>query len=327
MASRASRPASVHARLYDARADDREVDVFAEPLRRLRDDQLLWVDVDGRERALLDRLATTFELDPETAARLARPDADRRAKRHDAYLHVALLSAETSGDRLVVEAVDLVAAPNLVITVRDGPLAAFEAFRDEVAATTGVGQLDTATFTTALVGSVLDGYLEQVEDLERRGDRLDDRALTDRDAMGVLDELAALRRRAALLRRALAPHRPAFAALARPDFAVNERLGRPWPALEERLDITLQAIESARELLLGTYEIVMTRSAQRTNDTIKLLTILSAVLLPASLIAGVLGMNFDLALFEEPSYFVVTLAVMVALMVGTLLIAIARDRA
>ena len=68
-----------------------------------------------------------------------------------------------------------------------------------------------------------------------------------------------------------------------------------------------------------------TRVAQRTNDTMKTLTILSAVLLPASLVAGVLGMNFALPVFEDAANFWWVVAAMGVLMAVTLGVARYRD--
>ena len=58
--TRASAGTSVEARLYDSRGSDRSIDLFADPPKRIRDDQLLWVDVAGRDpdtlRAVVDAL-------------------------------------------------------------------------------------------------------------------------------------------------------------------------------------------------------------------------------------------------------------------------------
>ena len=48
---------SVEARLYDARGADRTIDLFGDPPGRLRDHQLLWVDVAGRDPATLRAVA------------------------------------------------------------------------------------------------------------------------------------------------------------------------------------------------------------------------------------------------------------------------------
>lgn len=318
----------IEARLYDAPGQDREVDLLRDPPRRLRDDQLLWVDVTGRDRAALEALAGVADVGPSTIGALADPRDRPLLRRHDRYLHVALSSVEAAEDGAPrVTGLDLVAGPNLVITVHDGPIAAFTRFREEIEGVTQLGRLDTATVTAALVDAILASYLDLVEDLERRVDVLDEAALRARRPMELLDELAALRGRAAMLRRALAPHRHAFSALARPDATLHASLGQPWPGLLDRLDATLAAVEAARDLLLGTYDVLMTRVAQRTNDTMKTLTVLSAVLLPAGLVASVLGMNFTLPIYEDARNFLLAVAGMAVLMGATLVIALRRDRA
>ena len=47
----------------------------------------------------------------------------------------------------------------------------------------------------------------------------------------------------------------------------------------------------------------MGRAAQDANDVMKVLTLLSAVLLPAVVLAGVMGMNFKLPFFDDPGNF------------------------
>jgi Mg2+ and Co2+ transporter CorA len=54
----------------------------------------------------------------------------------------------------------------------------------------------------------------------------------------------------------------------------------------------------------------MGRAAQDANETMKLLTLLSAVLLPAVVLAGVMGMNFDMPFFEDTTNFWVVLVAM-----------------
>ena len=58
-----------------------------------------------------------------------------------------------------------------------------------------------------------------------------------------------------------------------------------------RLEQAIQGIDSIREMIVGAFDLYMTRTAQYTNDVMKVLTIVSVLLLPASLLAGIFGMN------------------------------------
>lgn len=220
--------------------------------------------------------------------------------------------------------IDLVAGRNWVVTVHSQPVSALARIDDLTAGDTRFGNLDAAGFLAAIVDEVLAGYLGLAESIEREIDQLDERALRWRPRDDVLAEIVRLRRRIADIRRTLTPHRLAFAALARPEMELNEELGRPWPGLNDHLDRAIDAIENLRDLLLGTYDIHMGRSAQHANEIMKRLTLLSAVLLPAVVLAGIMGMNYQMEFFQDRTYFWLVVAAMVVF--GMILLVLARSR-
>jgi magnesium transporter len=209
--------------------------------------------------------------------------------------------ADHEGPMPVRRALDLVAGHDWVVTVHDGPLEALERLDAVTEGETRFGALDAAGLMAAIADEVIAGYFSLVERIEREIDQLDERALRRRPHNDILATIVALRRRIGLIRRTLAPHRLAFAALGRPDMELHEELGRPWPGLTDRLERAVDAVENLRDLLLGTFDIHMGRAAQDANDVMKVLTLLSAVLLPSVVLAGVMGMNFQLPFFEDPN--------------------------
>jgi magnesium transporter len=71
--------------------------------------------------------------------------------------------------------------------------------------------------------------------------------------------------------------------------------------------------------------VLIARTGHRTNDIMKVLTLTSVILLPGAVIAGVMGMNFKLELFEATWLFYVVLAVMAAVALVTIGVAKLRD--
>jgi Mg2+ and Co2+ transporter CorA len=89
----------------------------------------------------------------------------------------------------------------------------------------------------------------------------------------------------------------------------------------ERLERAIGAIANGREMLIGTFDVHMTRTAQRTNDIVRVLTWTSVILLPAVVVAGIMGMNFQVPLFDRPELFYVVIGLMLAMAVATLAVA------
>ena len=102
---------------------------------------------------------------------------------------------------------------------------------------------------------------------------------------------------------------------------IDPREAEALASLIHRLERATDAVANAREMLIGTFDVHMTRTAQRTNDTMRLLTWVSVTLLPAAVVAGVMGMNFQIGLFEHPEFFWVILASMILFALATLTVA------
>jgi Mg2+ and Co2+ transporter CorA len=134
----------------------------------------------------------------------------------------------------------------------------------------------------------------------------------------------AIRRQIAVVRRALTPNREALGPLVRPDFEVHEDVVRAWPGTLERLERAIDAIEKSRELLVGSFDIYLGQAAHRSNDVMKILTILSAIVLPGVVLAGVMGMNFQIPFFDEPQNFWLVIGAMVVF--ATVILVMARWR-
>ena len=64
----------------------------------------------------------------------------------------------------------------------------------------------------------------------------------------------------------------------------------------------------ARESTVGSFDVLIARTGHRTNHIMKVLTLTSVILLPGALIAGVMGMNFKVGVFEDGWMFYVVVA-------------------
>ncbi len=296
----------------------------------LADRHLLWIDLEGRSTAGLDTVAEAVGIDRKLVELLATERKRADLTQYEDHIHLVLQAMEppAEGDKEgqdpVRHALDIVAGRNWVVTVHDEPLRALERLDSLTEGETRLGGLDAAGFLAGIGDEVLADYFDLAEAIERDIDRLDELALRRRPDEDFLAHIVELRRRIGIVRRTLAPHRVAFAALGRPEMELHEELGRPWPGLSDRLERAIDAVENLRDLLLGSFDIHMGRAAQDANNVMKVLTLLSAVLLPSVVLAGAMGMNFKVSFFEDPTNFWIVIAAMVAF--GVSMVVVARWR-
>jgi magnesium transporter len=300
----------VRVTLYDADGADRDLAVDAIDATLPNDRQLLWVDVDlgdpdgdaGAARDLLAGLARRMALGTDGAALLLdeRNGGVRLQNVGDWFL-VQVLAVE-SGDALKFHGrrLAIVCGENRVMSIHRGPVEFIDQLRERERAETRIGSLSAEGFTASLLDWMIDSYLHAVSDFEAAVDRFELTILARTVDAQSLPELARLRRGASRLRRMLAPHRQVFGALARPDFRPDEdgTADRQFRALEQRFERAMDAVENTRELVVGSFDLFTTRTAQRTNDTMRVLTFVTVLLGSLAVIAGALGMNFRTPFFD-----------------------------
>jgi len=309
---------TLSARLYDARGDDRDVDLTQEDVGRIDDKRLLWVDLDERADSDLQTVTEALELQPRLARQLRSDRGHARLIRFPDRILITLGVLEPAGEEVVRRELDVLVGRNLVVTVHDGPLGAIDDFKEQLRDESGLGRLDAGAFMTGLVDAVLQTYFREIDRIERAIEALDQVALQLRGSGDFLSTVVALRHRIAIVRRALVPNRDALSPIVRPDFEVHDDLVRAWPGTIDRLERAIDGVDKTRDLLVGSFDIYLGRSAQRSNDVMKTLTLISAVALPAIVLAGVMGMNFKLPFFDQPGNFWVVIAAMVTFAIAIL---------
>ena len=86
----------------------------------------------------------------------------------------------------------------------------------------------------------------------------------------------------------------------------------------------MDAAREAKESTRGSFDLLVARIGQRTNDIMKLLTLVTVILLPASVLAGIMGMNFKLGFFDLVWMFWVVIAAMLG--IAVLVLSVARSQ-
>jgi magnesium transporter len=298
--------ARVQAMLFDADGDDRPLEITDIDGTRIGDRQLLWVDVEDDDAqsadALLPELVQRLGLGDGALAILRERGSATRLQNVGDWFLAQVVAVEHEGQlRFGGRALAIVCGANFVVSLHRGPLALIHQLRDRERADTRIGSLGAESFAASLLDWVVDSYLRAVSDFEAAVDRLEVTVLASRVHHECLPELARLRRGASRLRRMLSPHRQVFGSLARPDFRPSEDgvADRHFRALEAHFERAMDAVENTRDLVVGSFELFATRSAERTNDTMRVLTFVTVLLGSLAVVVGALGMNFKAPLFDS----------------------------
>ena len=307
--------------------ESEQVEDWRAALDRLADDQLLWLALQDPTEEDVAAFQEALELGKEHAHRLLEQPSRASLTDVRERMHLTLYAAGDGEDPEPVP-IECVLGPNWVVTAQHRKLAVLEDFRERAEGGGQVGALDAPSFVAALVEWVVASYFRAFETIEAELEELDAKVLsgTPNEVSGDLARLVELRRSIGMLRRALAPHREVVVALshAELDALSTEDSAKRFAALESRVTQALSAARETKESTFGSFELIAARIGQRTNEIVKVFTLVTVILLPATVLAGIMGMNFKVGLFNLAWMFWAVIAAMVG--IAVLVLTLARSR-
>lgn len=147
-------------------------------------------------------------------------------------------------------------------------------------------------FACTLLDEVTDARLSHLDCLQEEIDDLEDEIMLA-PQYHLHETILAMRRRLQRERRLASAEREVVNSMLRPEFPhLGRELDRYMLDLYYHVTRVLEVTDAQREHLMALAELLMAATAQRTNDIMKLLTVVSTIFMPLTLITGIYGMNF-----------------------------------
>jgi magnesium transporter len=261
------------------------------------EDGVQWVNIVGlHDTELIQELGARFELHPllleDVVSIRGRPTFIDYEKH--AFMSMKMLSW-TGQDQVDSEHVSLILGDDYVLSFQERPGDVLDGVRKRIrAGTTRIRKRDAEYLWYALIDAIVDQYLFVVERLAVEVDQLEELVWNGDGAAETPAEVQALRSEMIVVRQALRPLHDVIESIAKepPDWFSEEI--RPFLAdLRDHVRHISDAVEAMREGLSGIMDAYLTLLSMRTNDVMKVLTIMGSIFIPLTFVAGVYGMNFS----------------------------------
>lgn len=289
--------APIHVMSYDAEALE-EHDPASMPAAHalVGRREVTWINVDAvDDPAVLASLEREFGIHPLTVEDIQHTHQRPKIEEYDGYLYVVMqMVREDSEGEIAPEQVSLLLGDGWLITVQDRPGDVFDGVRQRIRG--GRPRLrrgGSDHLLYALVDAIVDAFFPILESLGDRTEELEERILSE-PQLDRRGELHAMRRSLLTLRRLAWPQRDAMTALERTENPrVREETRTFLRDVSDHATRVIDFVEVGRELLSSLMELHMATVAQRTNDTMRVLTVMATIFIPLTFVAGIYGMNFE----------------------------------
>ena len=272
-----------------------------------------WHNITDPASPELDRLAEQYHLHPLHIEDCRHRNQSAKIEEGEAYLFAVLKVMRLMDDGSLHAAdLDVFFGQNFVITVEEETCPEIKSIIQQARQTPSAPQRSDQVFYR-IMDHVVDSYLPILDHFDDLIDALEDEAL-ENPTPDTLSRIFQNKRALAILRRVLVNTRDVSGHLQR---AESPYIARDmWPFLRDVYDHVarnLDLVEMMRDLLSGALDVYLSSVANRTNQVMKVLTVLSTIALPALVVSGFYGMNVKGLPAADSTYGVV---LVILLMVG-----------
>lgn len=284
---------------YDARSyRESEFDTLQECLSLPRTRAVTWLNIDESDRSeVLEEIAKYFPLPPYVLEEISTAKAERPqviSLDDHLFIIVNMLSINPETSEVEAEQLNLIVGHNVVLSFGEKAGDVFGSVRAHIRnSQSRIRKLKADYLLYSLLDAIVDNYFAILERVGEMAEDLEDR-VAENPAQEILQEIHDLRSQMLLLRKAVWPLRQVLNSLERRESLLISRETQPYfRNLYDNAIQVMETIETLRDTLAQTFDIYLTSVSNRTNDTIKVLTIIATIFIPLTFITGVYGMNFQ----------------------------------
>ncbi|MFN0196688.1 MAG: magnesium/cobalt transporter CorA [Planctomycetaceae bacterium] len=267
---------------------------FEELAPCLDKEPVTWIHVDGLgDASILRKLAERFQIHPLALEDVVNVHQRAKVEEYDGQLFIVARMVSLA-QSLRSEQISIFLGPNYVLTFLEDPGDCFDPVRERLKKGHGrLRQTGPDYLVYSLLDAIIDAYFPVLEGYGNRLDEIENQELEARNAT-LISHIHHVRRELLYLRKSIWPLRETIGLLLRDypqQFKDETRV-----YLRDCYDHTVQIIEVAemyRDMCSDLRDFYFTMIGNRTNEIMKVLTVMSSIFIPLTFIVGVYGMNFD----------------------------------
>jgi magnesium transporter len=263
-----------------------------------------WYQLNDANDPQLDELARKYQLHPLHIEDARSPDESVKVDSAPHYTFAVLKPVhlipdpDNPGEQTpVFSPIDIFAGKDFLITISDPTCPTTTQALDR--ARRDGDDEHPGKLLYLILDTIVDLYFPAIDHFDDRIDNLED-AVFNNPSPEILQSIFTIKRELIDLRRVLVNTRDASLHLQRDPNTIIDTDHQPYVRdTYDHIARLLDAVETQRDLLNNTLDIYLSSVANRTNEVMKVLTVLGTIALPALCISGIYGMNLKGLPFEN----------------------------
>ena len=263
---------------------------------------LVWADLAGPTPEELSLLSDVFHFHPLAVEDALASAHHPKVEAFDGYLYLILhaIDYQKSETAFATHDLDFFLGRTYLVTVHDGQARSAATMREQCSRNEAVLAEGPAALMHRIIDQMVDNYRPEVEELEEWLDDLEQKVFESPSA-GLVREILDVKRDVTALRRIALPQRDAVGRLARREFPlISDELAYRFRDVYDNLVRISDEALMFQDRVTSILEAHLSNVSYRLNEVMRVLTVITVIFMPLTLVAGIYGMNMHLPGISSP---------------------------
>ncbi|MGM0441978.1 MAG: magnesium/cobalt transporter CorA, partial [Elusimicrobiota bacterium] len=286
----ASGPVTIEIMDYTAdEITEKEIDDIEKSIAPAKSNSVTWINVNGLDTGIIEKAGELFNLHPLLQEDILNTEQRPKIEDYEEYLYASLkmFYLDDASEEVKFEQVSLAVGNKYVLSFQERKGDVFEPVRNRIRNSKGkIRKMGTDYLLYALLDAVVDNYFIIPEKFGERIDNIE-MQLLEEPSIETLQLIHKMKRELIVLRKAVWPLREVINNIERSESKIIEKSTALY--FRDVYNHTIQvadAIETFRDMLSGMVDLYMSSVSNKTNDIMKVLTIIATIFIPLTFIAG-----------------------------------------
>jgi magnesium transporter len=303
-------------------------DVRKAIIHKAKEGIVQWYDVRGlHDEAFIQKIGDVFEIHSLALEDIAdvykRPEYSEFANGH----FISLKYVAFQKGVINIQNVSIYFDAGFVLTFQEDDDDIFTHLRERIEKAQGKIRLKQADYLAyTIVDFIVDNYFHVLDEIEERIENLEEVLISDVENFDRA-QIFTIKKTLLKIRKVIAPLRESLNAFSKSDSDDIEDKTKLY--VRDVYDHTISVVDSLdtmRDILTGLQEIHISEMSMKMNKVMQFLTIITAIFVPITFLAGIYGMNFqNIPELQHKNGYFILLGIMVVLS-GAMLLYFKRKR-
>ncbi|MGY5149296.1 MAG: magnesium/cobalt transporter CorA [Candidatus Nitrosopumilus sp. bin_68KS] len=282
---------------YDEKTINEKTDVNIQDCLESKDKpNVSWVNVIGiHDPKIIEAFGNSFEIHPLHQSNIMNTELRPSIEVADNYIMIMLKMPHYINEtgKLQLEQISIVIAKDHVITFQEIEADFFDQIRKRLRNKTGTIRTQKSDYLAyAIIDAIIDSYFLVIEKIGDITEELEEELMKNPTA-DTMQTIQTLKRRMIALRKSIWPAREIIDFLGRDStILISDNTRTYLRDVYNHVIQVIDTIEGLRDVIGGMLDTYLSSVSNRMNEVMKTLTIIAAIFIPITFIAGIYGTNF-----------------------------------